>query len=365
MHARRLIIAGVLSLVGAAAVGQSGQPGSATQTSLAIPGVGVPAAGGQQKSKGPGVFVHGNNPQQPQRSGQGGGQPQPMPSPVVEFDLVQESVDRVSPYSPAEVRRLRSELEERERAWYENLSKKPQPKAVVSEYRLDLSPGATPPVVRVTLGHGALVTFLSADAKPWPIKDADNFNVKGMRVEQLSSHVLSVSLLSPYATGSVGVILDGLASGLTFTVVPAQTETDHRVEMIVPRMLQAGSGDGKPGEPYLPMPGFNTAELAKYLLKIPPQSARELRVENQPDVTAWQASKDRMIVRTALSVVSPAAFRRHSSADGTRVYELPLTPVITVQGPRATYQTVVINGIQVYGHAAAAAAATREATRNE
>lgn len=281
-----------------------------------------------------------------------GGQPQQMPSPVVEFDLVQEVQDRVSPFTPSEVRRLRSELDERERAWYENLGKKAQPKAVVSEYRLDLSPGATPPVVRVALGQGALVTFLSADAKPWAIKEADNFNSKGIRVSQLSSHVLSVSLLTPYATGSVGVILDGLASGLTFTVVPAQAETDHRVEMIIPRVLAAAEGGGAGGGGSLAMPGLNTAELSRYLLKIPPETAKELKVEGAPDLAAWQSAKDRMIVRTALSVVSPAAYRRHSSADGTHVYELPVTPVLTVQGPRATYQTVVIRGIQVYGLAA-------------
>lgn len=316
------------------------------QAALALP-TGMDAKARQS----PTVHVHDEAPGQ-----RSAGQPQPMPSPVVQFDLTQESLDRVSPYSPAEVRRLRSELDERERAWYENLSKKPQPRAVVSEYRLDLSPGASPPVVRVTLGQGALVTFLSADAKPWPIKESDNFNSKGIRVTQLSAHVLSVSLLSPYATGSVGVILDGLASGITFTVVPAQKETDHRVEMVVPKVFGTDAAKAG-GEAFLPMPGFNTEELSQYLFKIPPATAKALKVEGAADVTAWQAGRDRMIVRTALTVVSPAAFRRHSSADGTHVYELPLTPVITVQGPRATYQSLVISGIQVYGRTAANTAA--------
>lgn len=313
--------------------------------------------GGQSLGANPGLNANPANQANPVA-----GRPQPMPSPVVDFDLTNEVIDRVSPFSPAEVRRLRGELEERERAWYENLGKRPQPKAVVSEYRLDLSPGATPPVVRVTLGQGALVTFLSADAKPWPIKESDNFNSKGIRVTQLSAHVLSVSLLSPYATGSVGVILDGLASGVTFSVVPAQAETDHRAEMIVPRMLAVAEG-GQVGESYVPMPGFNTAELSQYLLKIPPPTARELKIVGNIDVRAWQSSKDRMVVRTAMTVVSPAAFKRHSSADGTHVYEMPLSPVITVQGPRATYQTVVIEGIQVYGSAVASSGSEKGGTQ--
>jgi len=337
MRSALAMVALATAAVSAIAQAPAGQPSSLSPPS------GVARQGTAARSDRPYVVGAG-------AQGTPGSQPQQMPSPVVEFDLVQEVQDRVSPFSPSEVRRLRSELEERERAWYENLSKKPQPKAVVSEFRLDLSPGATPPIVRVTLGQGALVTFLSADAKPWPIKEADNFNAKGIRVTQLSAHVLSVSLISPYATGSVGVILDGLASGLTFTVVPAQAETDHRAEMIVPRVLALGettAGDG--GVASLSVPNFNTAELSKYLLKIPPETAKELKVEGSPDVTAWQSAKDRMIVRTALSIVSPAAYRRHSSADGTHVYELPITPVLTVQGPRAIYQTVVVRGIQVYG----------------
>ena len=120
------------------------------------------------------------------------------------------------------------------------------------------------------------------------------------------------------------------------------------------RILSASQdGTGSQVGASMSVPSFNTAELSQYLLKIPPESAKELKVEGASDVSAWQSSKNRMVVRTALTIVSPAAYRRHSSADGTHVYELPLTPVLSVQGPRATYQTVVVKGIQVYGVAAA------------
>lgn len=282
-------------------------------------------------------------------SGAAGAQaPQRMPSPVVDFDIVNEVIDRTAPMSVEEIRRLRLELSERERAWNENVSKTPPPKPVVSEYRLDLSPGATPPVVRVTMGQGALVTFIGADGKPWPLKEVDNFNSTGIRVTQLASHVLSISLKAPYANGSVGVMLEDLATGVTFGVVPAQAETDHRVELIVPKVYGAvPAGSAAVGGSY-DVPSLNTRDLSGYLLKIPPASAIELKVEGGGGfVTAWQSSRERMVVRTSRAVVSPAAFRRHSSSDGTHVYELPLTPVLTIQGPRASYETVVVTGIQV------------------
>jgi intracellular multiplication protein IcmK len=282
---------------------------------------------------------------------QGAGQvPQPMPSPVVEFDLVNEVRDRISPFSADEVRRLRRELEERERAWFESISKRPPPKAVVSEHRLDLSPGATPPIVRVVLGAGALVSFHDVNSKPWPIKEAENFNSVGVRVSQLSSHVLSVSLKTPAAAGGVGVVLDGLASPITFSVVPGQTETDHRIEMLVPRVLGAGDGGGAAsGITSMSVPQLNTNDLSAFLQRIPPAGARSLKVEGPApaDFMAWQYTKDRMVVRTALAVVSPAPYRRHSSSDGTSVYELPLSPVISVSGAGRGFTSVVIGGIQV------------------
>ena len=122
----RSAVVGVLLLVGLAqGVSAQGAGGVLAPPSV-VAGVSRPATqgGAQQRTDKPYVVGQGSGPS---------GQPQPMPSPVVEFDLVQEVQDRISPFSPAEVRRLRSELEERERAWYENLAKKPQPKAVVSE----------------------------------------------------------------------------------------------------------------------------------------------------------------------------------------------------------------------------------------
>ena len=275
--------------------------------------------------------------------------PMPMPdgagakAPTLSVDLVTDLLDRTSPLTVDEIKRLRSAIAERERAWNENIDSRPPPRARVVEHRQDLSPGITPPIVRVAIGQGALVTFVGADGQPWRVTAAENFNPVGIKVSGLAPHVLSVSLRGPSASGSVGVMLDGVPTGVTFNVVPAQTETDHRVEMVVPLSRQAATTNG--GEA-LSIPSLNTAELSAFLQRVPPTQARELAAQGASvPVLAWQMGQDRLIVRTTSLVVSPGIYRRHSSSDGTHVFELPLTPVVMLAGPKGGYENVTLSGM--------------------
>lgn len=45
---------------------------------------------------------------------------------------------------------------------------------------------------------------------------------------------------------------------------------------------------------------------------------------------AWQTSGTTMVVRTSALVLSPAWKRRQGSSDGVFVYEIPLTPVVSI-----------------------------------
>src|SRR3546814_9808117 len=55
-----------------------------------------------------------------------------------------------------------------------------------------------------------------------------------MGVKQLGEHVLAISANSDYLRGSVGVMLKGLATPVTFTVIPGVDNTDYRVDLRVP-----------------------------------------------------------------------------------------------------------------------------------
>src|SRR3546814_11610448 len=86
----------------------------------------------------------------------------------------------------------------------------------------------------MALGLGAVVTVLVSAGNPWPILAAENFYVQAMGVKQLGEHVLAISANSDYLRGSVGVMLKGLATPVTFTVIPGVDNTDYRVDLRVP-----------------------------------------------------------------------------------------------------------------------------------
>ena len=248
-----------------------------------------------------------------------------MPSPV---DLVNEAIDQAAPLTAEEVRRFRSQLVQRQGALTENVTGRAPPKATTQIYNVDLSPGATPPVIRVEVAQGAIVSFLDATGKPWPARVADNFAPKSLTVSQFTEHQLSLGTGSTFPINvSVAVALEGLPTAITFSVISGQSKVDSQVHMIIPRYR-----DGVPPEVGVlrGQPTLNSRDLLSFLLRTPPQEARPLVVEGVPGVMAWQISSSRMVVRSASKVASGYFTTQgpQGLGDGTEVYELPLSPQI-------------------------------------
>jgi len=210
-----------------------------------------------------------------------------------------------------------------------------------SQYTVDLSPGATAPVVRVSRGMGATINFVDSAGNPWPIKFANNFYAEASQVTQMAPHVLSVSSLSDHLTGSVGVILDGLSTPVNFVVTPAQEQTDYRVDLRIPGIA--------PNAPPVPgalstQPALTTGNLMDFLYGATPQGAKRLSVsQSNPgagsSTRAWQNGNGQLILRTDAQVISPGWYERLPAMDGTSVYALPSSPVIrvSIQGKEQTF----------------------------
>lgn len=292
-------------------------------------------------------------PQQPARAASGpasppASAPEPMPAPMPQRDLVQAALDRQAPLTADEVRQLLQELGKRNRAGLENHTGKPPAKPVTSVETLDLSPGATPPVVRVAPGQGAVLSFADAAGRPWPIADDLNFNSAAYEVKLIAPHLYTVALKQP-AGASLSIVLKDLPRPVVVTVIPAGDEVDYLKEFTVPRFL----GNKPPTTVAVAANGgalaYNAAELLDYLYRTPPKQARQLAVVGMPGVMAWQNSTTTMVVRTAGLLVIPAWKRRHASTDGMAVYEVPLSPVVTVA------QDGIQHRLSVSGFAVAAA----------
>lgn len=265
-----------------------------------------------------------------QRTAQGA-QPSvaPMPSPLPARNLVQDSLDQSVPMDSDEIRRFLTELLKRNQAANENYTGRSPAKPVTSVESLDLSPGATPPVVRVAMGQGAVISFADAAGRPWAIADDINFNAAAYEVKLIAPHLYTVKLNKP-AAANITVVLKDLPRPIVITALPATDEADYLKEFTVPRFID---GVAPPSVVTAVNSGglaLNAPELLNYLYRTPPKEAKALGVLGMPGVMAWQNSQTTMVVRTSGLLVIPAWMRRHSSTDGVSVYEIPLSPVVTI-----------------------------------
>lgn len=269
----------------------------------------------------------------------------PMPAPLPARDLVESALDQSAPLSPDEVRRFLKELSQRSQAGLENLSGRPPARPVTSVETLDLSPGATPPVVRVAMGQGAVVSFADAAGRPWAIADDINFNATAYEVRLIGPHLYTIKLNRP-AAANITVVLKDLPRPVVITALPATDEADYLKEFTVPRFLNNQAPATVAASVTSGALALNAPELLNYLYRTPPKEARALGVLGLPGVMAWQNSAQTMVVRTSGLLVIPAWKRRHSSTDGVAVYEVPLSPVITIAQDGLQHR-VNVNGFLV------------------
>jgi len=252
---------------------------------------------------------------------------EPLPSP--KLDIVKEVVNRIAPADTEQLRRIKEEIYNRTGAAVTPMNNDYVGRA--SQYQVDLSPGATPPVVRVAQTVGAAVSFVDAAGNPWPITFARNFHTEAASVTQVAPHVLSVTAVSPHLQGSVVVMLKGLTTPVTFLITPAQRETDYRADLQIPGL----SPDAPPVPGALSTrPDIKGGNLMDFLYGATPDGAKRLAVKGkavqQSNTRAWQNSNGQLVLRTSAQVISPGWYNMQPALDGTAVYSLPSTPVVRV-----------------------------------
>ena len=84
------------------------------------------------------------------------------------FEKLQKSM---FPLHPKEIQILRNQYNQLERAKVYTSAQPPRPTS--SSIIVDLAPGATPPVIRLSSGFVSSLIFLDATGAPWPIKAYD------------------------------------------------------------------------------------------------------------------------------------------------------------------------------------------------
>lgn len=199
------------------------------------------------------------------------------------------------------------------------------PKPVATSQIVNLSPGSTPPVIRLAQGFVSSLVFLDSTGAPWPISaydlgDPSAFNI----VWDKTSNTLMIQASKLYNYGNLAVRLEGLNTPVMLTLIPGQKVVDYRVDMRVqgygPNAQIANIVDN--------LPAHANRILLHILDGVPPNGSTRLTVSGG-DARAW-ILKNKMYVRTNLTILSPAWLASMTSADGMHAYEMQKSPVILV-----------------------------------
>lgn len=243
----------------------------------------------------------------------------PVPKTGLSDQAFANTVRNMMPLSPKQIKTLRRLFDKSQRAAaaYPGTPPKPTSTSVI----VDLSPGASPPVIRLSAGFVTSLVFLDSTGAPWPIKAIDVGDPKSYNVQwNKKSNTLLVQALTHYKSGNLAVLLKGLDTPVMLTLLPGQNAVDYRVDLRVP-------GLGPKAKPTTNgLPSTTSPELLQVLNGIPPKNSKPVTIKGG-ECQGW-LSGGHLYLRTRLTVVSPAWISTMSSGDGTHAYELQKTPVV-------------------------------------
>lgn len=241
--------------------------------------------------------------------------------PTLRDEAFKQLLDKISPLTPEQIVEMRKQQDKTQQAVATTPNTPPRP--VSSTLTIDLSPGVTPPVIRLSAGFVTSMVFVDSTGQPWPIADYSLGNPKNFNIQwDRKTNTLFVQSTTAYNTGNLAIRLATLDTPVMLSLVSGQREVDYRVDLQVngrgPNAIAPVVGDG--------LPSTNPV-LLSVLDGVPPPNSTELEVSCGLG-RAWLLPNKRLIFRTQLTVLSPAWTAVVSSADGTHVYEMTQTPLI-------------------------------------
>ncbi|WP_460199018.1 DotH/IcmK family type IV secretion protein (plasmid) [Xanthomonas campestris pv. passiflorae] len=276
----------------------------------------------QQQAAATGQQSTAVNPPPPSNLGQQVATPPPpqivYPAPG---DIAEESLQDLEDLqlTPEQVERLKRLHIQREQGRATPYTTPPKP--ITRTLFINLDPGVSPPVLRLTSGQQSSIVFSDTSGQPWFI-DAVSVN-RGLFDDGRGSdsggdapptNVLTLEAVTPAAYGNVTVRLRGLSTPVIFILSAAQDEVDMRVDAKVP----GHNPDSVATVTTSMMPSIDDA-LSYFLDGVPPKDAKQLEVSGLDGVDAW-LYRDNMYVRAKADAQYPAYLAAARSTSGVAVY---------------------------------------------
>jgi len=257
---------------------------------------------------------------------------QPKPQGDLPLESDESTVDQLAfdamskqlfPLSPEQTIRLKQMYHTSEYARASSAGTPPKP--VATSQFVNLSPGSTPPAIRLAQGFVSSLVFLDSTGAPWPINAYDLGDPAAFNIQwDKSSNTLMIQSNKLYTYGNLAVRLRGLNTPVMLTLIPGQKAVDYRVDLRV-------QGHGPNAKTMVIEDGIPAAAnniLLHILDGVPQHGSKHLTVSGG-DARAWLLN-EKMYIRTNLTVLSPGWLASMTSADGMHAYEMQKSPVILV-----------------------------------
>jgi intracellular multiplication protein IcmK len=200
-------------------------------------------------------------------------------------------------------------------------------KPVTRTLPINLDPGVSPPVLRLSQGSLTSVVFSDVSGQPWNIQYvrlnralfSDGKEGQGAP-QQEPTNVLALEPLTPTAYGIVSVNLKGLATPVILVLTAGQQEVDARVDAKVP----GHNPDAADAVSFTSMPTIDVV-LTQFLDGVPPKEARGLKVTGLGNTEAW-LYQGNVYLRTDADAEYPAYLAAARSTSGKAVYRFNSRP---------------------------------------
>lgn len=228
-----------------------------------------------------------------------------------------------SQLTPAQLQRLKEQEIARQRIQatpYTNLAK-----PVVRSISPDLSPGVSPPVIRVSKNILTSVVFTDLDGNPWNIEKVmlnrnqfdDTAGLPQDAEAGKRTNILTLEPMQAIEYGNVTVQLEGKSLPVIFLLTSGQNEVDVRLDVRMkganPSAVSNMSGQGG----LRATTDIDDAAL-NFLDGTIPSNAESL-MSSDPEIRAWEYNGS-TYVKTRLDVLYPAYNSRATSPDGVNIY---------------------------------------------
>lgn len=231
------------------------------------------------------------------------------------------AVHQALPLNPEQIHRLKQIYDSAQFAAAAPAGTPPKP--VATSIYVNLSPGSTPPAIRLSEGFVSSLVFLDSTGAPWPIAAYDLGNPNAFNIAwDKKDNVLMIQAKTLYTYGNLAVRLRGLNTPIMLTLIPGQAIVDYRTDITIP-----GYGpDAKALAINTSLPPQATPVLLNVLDGVSPTGSKRLVMSNSFG-EAWSL-QGKMYIRTHYTLLSPGWLATMASADGTHAYELQPTPML-------------------------------------